>query len=345
MAEKEAATPKLASFADLDRAITKIQGAAPDPRIRYWLSTGVTLLDMAICAGLPGGRITEIYGNSAGGKTLLALSIARQAIRRGGNVFWQDAEARFSVSLASELVRTNISDRFRYAIPDSLEDALKSFNVWGTMAANNPHPQVLVLDSLAALEQEDSNIENDPTSAKEGKMRVAAIMSQWLRKGLIRRIAGSNVHIIIINQVRDDVQFGWTGGYKKPEPKPAGGRALAFYASTRISVFQSSIQKTDKDVGTMIGFQIKKNSVGPPNRIVQIPFYFKGNMQGLRDDISLINFLITKGVVKKKKEKNKIVPGVFTFEGEDLRKVEIIRRMHKDEGFQKRILSLIKSNF
>lgn len=345
MSTKDTGT-KPVSFSELDKEMTKVLGPENDPRVRYWLPTGITMLDMAICAGLPGGRFVEIYGKESSGKTLLALSIARQAIKRGGMVVWMDAEARMSVTLATKLVRANISERFRYSIPDNLQAALMAIEKGAVMCRYNSTPTVFVLDSLAALEDEKEDIDAKDLDESKSKLGTPALMSKFFRRGVIRKIAGSNVHILILNQVRDKIQMGYVNPYAMGDKEVTpGGRALAFYASTRIQVSQVAMRSVDKEVGTMLQFFMKKNSTGPPARLVQCPFYYVGNLRGIRDEMSLLNFLIAKGILKDKKDSGRKT-GRYTFEGEEVgRKLEVYKRMCSDETFRKRILTLVRENF
>lgn len=344
MATKEA-TDKAASFSDLDREMTKILGPESDPRVRFWLPTGVTLLDWALANGLPGGRVVEIYGKESSGKTLLALSICRQALRRGGMVLWMDAEARLSVTLATHLVKANISERFRYSIPDNLQAALMAIEKAAVLCRHNKTPVVIVLDSLAALEDENEDIDHKQLDESKSKLGTPGLMSKFFRRGVIRKIAGSNVHILLLNQVRDKVNMGWVPPGAEKETTP-GGRALAFYASTRLIISQKAMQATDKDVGTMIQVYIKKSSTGPPGRTIQVPFYFVGQLRGLQDGLSLLNFLIAKGILKKLKKKDGSASGFFSFEGEDVgRKLQVYKRLVSDEGFARRVMAKCKAAF
>jgi RecA/RadA recombinase len=334
----------VADFDDFLSEAERLLGPYVDPRVKYWLSTGITPLDLSICAGLPGGRLCEIWGDTQSGKTLLALSIAKQAHRLGGYVLWLDAEARFSVSLAQKLVRTNIDDRFVYRIPDDLESALNAFERMAVIRRRAPEPTVLVLDSVAALSLHDQGMDEKKNieDAKQ-KLGPAATFANFFRRGILRKLAGSNVYLLFLNQVRDNIQF--FAGYGPKKPVRPGGKAIPFFTTTSIQVSQLALDtKEGKTIGTTLVFKIEKNTHGPPNHVTTCPFYYISSLSGIQDEIACLNHLIKMGAIKKKANKNGEGTGILLFEGEELRKMELRERMLKDADLAKRIRALVQQN-
>ena len=215
------------------------------------IPTGSLSLDVALgVGGLPRGRIVEIYGPESSGKTTLALHVAAEAQKKGGEVAFVDAEHALDPTYARAL-GVNI-DEMLISQPDTGEQALEITEALVRSGAID----VIVVDSVAALV---------PRAEIEGEMGDsfvglhARLMSQALRK-LTGVIAKTNSIVIFINQLREKVGVM----YGNPEVT-TGGRALKFYASVRIDVRRI---ETLKSGGEMIGnrtrAKVVKNKVAPP---------------------------------------------------------------------------------
>ena len=217
------------------------------------IPTGALSLDLALgVGGLPRGRVIEIYGPEAGGKTTLSLHVAAQAQKMGGTVAFIDAEHALDPVYASHL-GVNV-DELLVSQPDCGEQALEIAEKLVRSGAID----LIIVDSVAALVPR-SEIEGEMGDASVGVQ--ARLMSQALRK-LTSILNKTKTSIIFINQLRQKigVMFG------NPETTP-GGLALKFYASVRIDVRRiENLKKGDEIIGTRVRAKVTKNKVAPPYR-------------------------------------------------------------------------------
>lgn len=215
------------------------------------ISTGALSLDMALgIGGLPRGRVIEIFGPEASGKTTLTLTVMREAQRNGGVAAFIDAEHAFDYTYAKKL-GLNLDDLL-ISQPDTGEQALE---IAETLVRSNA-VDVIGIDSVAALVPR-AEIEGEMGQSHVGLQ--ARLMSQALRK-LTAAISKSKTCVIFINQIREKigVMFG------NPETTP-GGRALKFYASVRLDLRRlSQIKKGDATIGNHVRAKVVKNKVAPP---------------------------------------------------------------------------------
>lgn len=250
------------------------------------ISTGSISLDSALgVGGVPRGRVVEIYGPEASGKTTLALHIVAQAQKKGGLAAYIDAEHALDPEYASRL-GVDISNLF-ISQPDSGEQALEICDQLVRSGALD----VIVIDSVAALVPK-AEIDGDM-----GEMQVglqARLMSQALRK-MTASISRTNTCVIFINQIRMKigVMFG------NPETT-SGGNALKFYASVRLDVrsIQSIKGNTgdplvaikDEDssvVGKKTKVKVVKNKVAPPLKVATFDIMYGEGISRLGELVEL----------------------------------------------------------
>ncbi len=215
------------------------------------IPTGSLSLDLALgIGGVPKGRIIEIYGPEASGKTTLALHIIASAQKLGGEVAFVDAEHALEPAYARAL-GVDI-DSLLISQPDTGEDALA---ITETLVRSGA-VDVVVIDSVAALVPR-SEIEGEMGESSVGV--VARLMSQALRK-LAGSISKTQCIVIFINQLREKIGVM----YGNPETTP-GGRALKYFASVRIDVRRiESLKSGSEIVGNRTKAKIVKNKLAPP---------------------------------------------------------------------------------
>ncbi|NLO47792.1 MAG: recombinase RecA [Clostridiales bacterium] len=217
------------------------------------VSTGSLSLDMALgIGGVPKGRIVEIYGPEASGKTTLALHILASSQKEGGEVAFVDAEHALDPTYARAL-GVDI-DNLLISQPDTGEQALEITDALVRSGAVD----VIVVDSVAALVPR-SEIEAEMGDSVVGLH--ARLMSQALRK-LAGSISKTNSIVVFINQLREKIGVM----YGNPETT-TGGRALKFYASVRLDVRRIETLKNGTEmIGNRTKVKVTKNKVAPPFR-------------------------------------------------------------------------------
>ncbi len=225
------------------------------------ISTGSLGLDLALgIGGVPRGRVVEIYGPEASGKTTLALTIIAQAQKLGGTAVFIDAEHAFPVEF-SKTIGVDL-DNLHVSQPSTGEEALEITD----QLVRSGAVDVVVIDSVAALVPK-AEIEGEMGDSHMGLQ--ARLMSQALRK-LTGTVAKSNTCVIFINQLRMKigVMFG------NPETT-TGGNALKFYASQRIDIRRiASIKDHDAIIGNRVKVKVAKNKMAAPFKVVEFDIYY-----------------------------------------------------------------------
>ncbi|MEN8219436.1 MAG: recombinase RecA [Pseudomonadota bacterium] len=245
--------------------------------------TGSLGLDIALgVGGLPMGRVVEIYGPEASGKTTLTLQIAAEIQKQGGLAAFVDAEHALD-SRYAERIGVDVGELY-LAQPNNGEEALE---ITDTLVRSGTF-DLVVIDSVAALTPK-AEIEGDMGDSHMGLQ--ARLMSQALRK-LTANINRTNTLVIFINQIRMKigVMFG------NPETT-TGGNALKFYSSVRLEIRRiGAVKRSDEVIGNETRVKVVKNKVAPPFKEVLFDIIYG---EGISHESELIDLGVKYDLIEK----------------------------------------------
>ncbi len=273
---------------DVRKTLHGIAMQAAKPRNGYFngpktnlkfVSTGCTILDCALGGGYVLGRITNIVGDKSTAKTALATeALTNFILRYKGNAAYRETEAAFDRDYAAAMGlpvdKVDFGDPLKpLTTVEDFERDLSSF-----VDKQGTKPGIYVLDSLDALSDE-AEMERDIGEATYGGNKAKAL-STMFRK-MARRIERSNVLLLVISQVRDNI-----GAMFGEKHKRSGGKALDFYASqimwlAHIKTLKKTINKVERPYGVVIKANIKKNKVAMPFRQCEFVFMFGYGVEDL----------------------------------------------------------------
>jgi recombination protein RecA len=248
--------------------------AIPTGSISFDLSLGI--------GGFPRGRVVEVFGPEATGKTTLALHVIAEAQKRGGQAAFIDAEHALDPTYAGS-VGVDV-DSLLISQPDYGEQALEIAETLVRSGAVD----VIVVDSVAALVPK-AELDGEMGDAHMGLQ--ARLMSQALRK-LTAIVSRSKTCFVFVNQIREKIGF-FLGS---PETT-TGGRALKFYSSLRIDIRRlATLKEGDKVIGNRVKVKIVKNKMAPPFRECQFDIIYG---EGISKEGDLVDCGLDAGIVEK----------------------------------------------
>jgi len=248
------------------------------------VSTGSILIDQAIgIGGFPHGRIIEIFGPEASGKTTIALQTIAQAQKAGGICAFVDAEHALDPIYARKLgIRT---EDLLISQPDYGEQALDIVE----MLVRSNALDLIVVDSVAALVPK-AELDGDMGDVHMGLQ--ARLMSQALRK-LAPIVNKSRTILVFINQVRQNINAMAFGN----KETTTGGNALKFYATLRLEVRRvETLKKDDVSVGNKVAIKIVKNKMAPPFKRVLVDLLYN---EGISKELDLLDAALEFGIIKQ----------------------------------------------
>jgi recombination protein RecA len=290
--------------------------------VKYFLSSGSTLLDLAIANRLPGGfpagRISHIYGNESTGKSLLGGEVLGSAQRQGGRASLNDSEGTWDLQRAHDINAVQIDNPaiWSYDSSETIEDLFDRFIFDEVVACHNlkvPSCSCAVIDTLSAI---PSKVEKEtkleaPTMGQSRPKQLSVAFRKY-----IDAINSVNLALVFLDQTRENV--GVTFG---DSLTTSGGKALRFYASVRVIL--SHIDKiknsAERAVGVKLGFYVKKNKIGPPFREGEFRILFDYGIDDIGSNLEWLHENDPEQIKVPKKDR----PWVFRASAADSKPIDL----------------------
>ncbi|KAJ4830980.1 hypothetical protein Tsubulata_009298 [Turnera subulata] len=254
------------------------------------ISTGSLKLDLALgVGGLPKGRMVEIYGREASGKTTLALHVIREAQKRGGYCAYLDVENAMDPSLAASIGVNR--ENLLICPPDSAENLLSMVDT----LTKSGSIDVIVVDSVAALLPQSEIDREIGCTFEDAQSRI---MTQALRK-IYPSLCQSRTLILFLNQVRSGVKSG--NPFGRAEEVTCGGNALKFYSAIRLRMIRTELRKTgEKVTGLNLNVEVVKNKLAPAMKKAELGIHFG---KGLCQESEVLELACENGIIAKEGSK------------------------------------------
>lgn len=278
------ATPNIE---DIYNKVVKEYGIIDRGEIEFVVSTGSYLLDRAlVIGGYPGGRIVEIYGAEASGKSTLAMHACVNAQKMGLPFGYIDMETALDLAYFKKLGMQGEPNKDWLCVsPETGEDCFSIIENWIDLGI-----KVIIIDSVAVM---------TPRAEFDGEMGEAfmglqaRMMGQGLRK-ISNRVSKKGVLVIFINQTRQKlgVMFG-------SDQTTTGGNALKFYTSIRLDIRQVGdpiLGDGDEQIGRISKVLVKKNKLAPPMKSCLVPIVWG---RGIATEMELLDILLIEGIITK----------------------------------------------
>ncbi|KAH1084288.1 hypothetical protein J1N35_024049 [Gossypium stocksii] len=263
------------------------------------ISTGSLKLDLALgIGGLPKGRMVEIYGREASGKTTLALHIIKEAQKHGGYCAYFDVENAMDPSLA-EAIGVN-TQNLLISLPDCAENLLCAVDT----LTKSGSVDVIVVDSVAALVPQ---CEIDGSIGDNKRDVQARIMTQALRR-ISSSLCRSNTLILFLNQVRYNSKQSQAFGHM--DEVTCGGNALKFYSAIRLRMIRTGLLKNeDKVTGLGVCVQVVKNKLAPVMQKAELGIQFG---RGFCRESEVLELACEYGIINKEESNYYIEGKIFS---------------------------------
>jgi len=285
---------KITEIRDVDAELDAHLGTSPPlVPVRWRLSTGITLLDLAMGGGLPSGRVTEFLGDSKTAKSALALSAVHQVQQGGGKAWYWDVEQGLSWELAALMGVSLDADKWKYRHYSIIEKVITGIETICRSRIGNSCPSLHVWDSVAGGSAEVNHLTSKADVGDQPKVASrAALMCRFFERGVLGDILDQPTFIFMVNQIRDDIGARYAGQTMK-----TGGRAMKYWPAITVKCEEESkiLNSAKKILGAIIKCTVIKTKFGANYRVARFPFFYD---YGPDNERSIVQYLCDEGVLK-----------------------------------------------